>query len=154
MTASVPAGTVYKSMGRADVILKLQVPWLVLLVGSVLLFIDEGIVAVAACQAAVATVFALLQVIFVARRLAVGAGVIWRALWPPLMATGAMAAVLLVFREATLGPWLMLCLGTTLGGVVYVASLGALAPDLFRKLYSVAYSDLRRADHRNGADLH
>ena len=50
----VTIGTAYKSIGRADLLLKLAIPRLLILLPSIALVADHGIVAVAWCQAAVA----------------------------------------------------------------------------------------------------
>ena len=54
----IPAGIAYKATGQAGILLKLAMPRTALVIGSIALFVDEGIVAVAACQAAVAALFA------------------------------------------------------------------------------------------------
>ena len=128
ITIDVPAGTVYKAIGRPGIILWLAVPRVVLVVASVGLLVDEGIVAVAACQAAVAVLFDIVGLALVARLLDVGLRAVLAEVWPPVLATAAMAAAVAPIDLAISSSWLSLAAAGAAGAVVYGLALWLLAP--------------------------
>lgn len=128
-----PAGAAYKSIGRAGILLVLALPRLGILAVSIPLVVEHGIVAVAACQAGAAVVVALLSTAMAARVLGVGFEPILRAIQAPLLATIAMAAVMVPIQRA-LGPWPALLVGGLAGGGTYVAVLWLLARDAMEDL--------------------
>ena len=130
----VPAGTVYKAIGRPGIILWLAVPRAVLVVVSVALLVDEGIVAVAACQAAVAVLFDVVGLGLASRLLDVDAKAILAEVWPPLVATAAMAAVVAPIDLAISSSWLSLTVAGAAGTATYAAAVWVLAPDAVRGL--------------------
>jgi len=128
LTLNIPAGAAYKASGRVGVLLFLALPRLGLLVISIAVFIDSGIVAVAACQAGAAAVVAIISTAMAARLLDVGLRPILAAIWPPLVAAAAMAGAMVPF-VAWLSAWPALVVGGLVGAVVYLAALRLLAPD-------------------------
>lgn len=135
---SIPAGAVFKAIGRADVLLKLALPRLALLIAVLAVFVDEGIVAVAVCQATVAALFAVAENVLAARALGAKTKPMLSALWPPLVATAVMAAVL-VGAQALIEPaWLVVLAGGVAGGVTYLAVIWMLIPDAIRRLVETA----------------
>jgi len=122
-------GTSYKAMGRPDIVLKLAIPQGVLLVGSVLLVADEGIVAVAAWRAAIALAFTTLSMIIATRVHAIRARDYLRAAWPAAAATAALAAVVVPVERLIDGAWPALLAGVGAGGVAYLGTLWLVARD-------------------------
>lgn len=134
VTAAIPAGTILKAVGRADVLLKLAIPRTVMLLGLLVALTDRGVVVVAACQATMAVLFDVLGTGYVARILHIGARPIWLALRPPLTAAAGMVAVVLP-ASTLIEPLVPRALvGVTAGGVVYLALLWRLAGDDLREL--------------------
>jgi PST family polysaccharide transporter len=119
----IPAGTAYKATGRAGVLLKLAIPRAALLVAAIAVFVDEGIVAVAACQAVVAGLFAAIGIALASRLLEVGVRRLWWVAWPSLAGAAAMLVVMLPLEAAIGSPLLSLLLA---GGPACVAYAGAL----------------------------
>jgi O-antigen/teichoic acid export membrane protein len=139
VTLGMPAGTAYKSLGRVDVLLKLGVPRAILAVATIAIFADEGIVAVAACQAGVAALFAVIGIALAARLLGTGGLRIAAAALPAFCAGVPLAAVLLVVERAIDDPWLTLAAALPLGAVTYVGALWLVAPDALRRLWQTAF---------------
>jgi len=135
---SIPAGAAFKAIGRADVLLKLALPRLALLIAALAVFVDEGIVAVAACQAVGGALFALAENVLAARALGARSKSMLSALWPPLVATAVMAAVLVGVQILIEPPWLVVIAGTAAGGATYLAVLWTLVPDALRRLLETA----------------
>ena len=126
---NVPAGSAYKATGRAGALLVLSVPRGLLLVGGLLVFADDGLVAVALCQTVTALAAAIAAAVLAARLLGVPARAFARALWAPVVASAAAAAVLLGVNAA-LESWAALALGVALGIPVYAGVTLLLAPDV------------------------
>jgi PST family polysaccharide transporter len=122
LTVNIPAGTVYKATGRPQVLLLLGLPRLVLLVIGLALLTDEGIVAVAACQAVTAALVAVLSTVLAGRLLAVGPWSLGAELWAPLLAAAPAAAALVALAQA-LPPWPALLAGVPAGAAVYLGVL-------------------------------
>jgi len=122
LTMNIPAGTIYKSTGRPHVLLLIGVPRLLVLVVALALFVDDGIVAAAACQAASAGVMAVVATALAGRLLGVG----WRSLLAelpaPLLAAAVAGAVMAVLAWS-LPPWPALLTGIPAGACVYVGLL-------------------------------
>jgi O-antigen/teichoic acid export membrane protein len=119
----IPAGSAYKATGRAGVLLKLAVPRAALLVAAIAVFVDHGIVAVAACQAVVAALFAAVGIALASRLLDVGVRRLWSVAWPSLGGAAAMLAVMLPLESAISSPWLALLLAGASAGATYVGAL-------------------------------
>ena len=135
---SVVIGTAYKSMGRADLLLKLAIPQALLLVGAIVIFVDLGIVAVAACQAVLAFVSALIGMVIATRMLDATARSLWGAIWPPAVAAIGLTAVLVPFERAVESPWPAIVGGAAIGALVYPALLWLVARDTLRELIATA----------------
>jgi PST family polysaccharide transporter len=133
-TLNIPAGTAYKAAGRPQVLLALGIPRLVVLVISIALLVDRGIVAVAACQVGAALLVALLSTMLAVRLLSLSWRQLGSALWPPLVAAAPMGAIMLAVAEV-LAPWPALVAGTLLGAGVYVAVLWLVAREALRHLW-------------------
>ena len=138
MTVGIPAGTVYKSIGRADILVKLAVPRLAVLVVTLALLTDEGIVTVAACQAGVAGAFEMIALTLASRRLHVPFRRIAGIAGPLLLATAAMAGPLLA-ANALLDGWWALTVGAALGGATYVGALWLVRRDWLLELRATAF---------------
>lgn len=134
LTLNIPAGTVYKAIGRAHVLVALALPQLAVLVASIALVVDRGIVAVAACQAAAALLVALLSTILAVRLLSLSPRQLRSVIWPPVVAAVPMGTVMLAFAEL-LAPWPALAVGAVLGAGVYVGMLWLIARDALRYLW-------------------
>jgi PST family polysaccharide transporter len=123
VAVGIPAGTAYKAVGRAGVLLKLAIPRGVLLIAAVAVFVDRGIAAVAACQAAVAGLFAAIGIVLACRLLAAPARDLWAAAWPALASAGAMLVVMLPLEAALERPWPSLLAAGAAGSATYLAVL-------------------------------
>lgn len=139
VTLGMPAGTAYKSLGRVDVLLKLGVPRAILAVAAIAIFAGRGIVAVAACQASVAALFAVVGITLAARLLGTGGRRIAVAALPAVCASVPLAAVLLLVERALDDPWLTLAAAVPLGAVAYIGALWLVAPDALRRLWRTAF---------------
>jgi len=107
---TVPAGSAFKACGRADLLLKIAVPWTVIAVGLIVAGAPHGIAAVAGAQA-VGAASALSMRTLVA------------AAAPPLLAGALAAAALIAVAAASLPPVAHLVLGAAAGASAYVAGL-------------------------------
>jgi PST family polysaccharide transporter len=134
LTVNIPAGTIFKSIGRPEVLVALAVPRLLLLVATLAVFTDQGIVAVAVCQVAVGALFLPLTTALAARRLRVSAATLLGELWPPVLAAALMGAVLLVV-ERTLAPWPAVIAGAFIGAGVYLGVMWALRREALEQLW-------------------
>jgi lipopolysaccharide exporter len=131
---TVPWGSMYKAIGRADLLLKLAVPRTLLAVALVLLAAPHGLVAVGAAQATAASVFAVLGTLLALRHTGTAAARLWRALAAPV-AGGATAGAAAVAAAAVLpSPGLTLIVGGTCGACAYAAALLLLAPTSVRQV--------------------
>jgi PST family polysaccharide transporter len=139
VTIGMPAGTAYKSLGRVDVLLKLAIPRAILAVTAIAIFADQGIVAVAACQAGVAALFAAIGIALAARLLGTGGRQIATAALPAVSAGVPLAVVLLAVEHTLDDPWLTLAAALPLGAVTYVGALWLVAPDALRRLWRTAF---------------
>jgi O-antigen/teichoic acid export membrane protein len=135
----IPAGIAYKATGQAGVLLKLAVPRTALVIGSIALVVDQGIVAVAACQAGVAGLFAIIGLAIASRMLAVRPGELASELLPPTAAAAVMGLVAFAVAGAVEEPWLALAAGVAAAIPTYAGALWVVAPDAIRDLrYRVA----------------
>jgi len=141
----IPAGIAYKATGQAGVLLKLAVPRAALVVASIALVVDEGIVAVAACQAAVAGLFAVIGLGIATRMLAVRPADLLAMVVPPLVAATAMGLAAFAVATAIEASWAALVLGIGIGLPTYAGLLWLLAPDALRDLRSRVAQAARRS---------
>lgn len=145
VTIGIPAGIVYKATGRASVLLKLAIPRAALVVTSIAIFVNDGIVAVALCQAAVAALFASIGIALASRLLHVSFHRIWSAVWAPLAAAAGMAAVMVPVAQRVSSPWPALLAGAAAGGTVYLALVLLLAQDTVQHLKETLFPGVRPA---------
>jgi lipopolysaccharide exporter len=134
VTVGIPAGTAYKAVGRAGVLLKLAVPRTIMLVVGVAIFVSSGITAVAATHAVVAGLFSVIGILLAARLLDVRLSRLLRLGAAPLLATAAMSGVLIAVDWVFDSAWSTVLVAVPAGGAVYVALLALLAPDAVRDL--------------------
>jgi PST family polysaccharide transporter len=136
--ASIIAGAACKAVGRADVLLKLSVPQFAVLTASIAIFVDKGIVAVAACQVGTRVVFMTIAVTLTTRIVGASVREILRQSLPALLAGAGLAAVL-VAVQLTIDPdWLQLVVGGVAGAVVYAALMWLLGRELVVGLWRTA----------------
>jgi lipopolysaccharide exporter len=126
----IPAGTVYKASGRADVLLKLAIPRFFVMTALMFAFASEGITAVAYCQLGVGVLFLAIQLYLTKRMLGAGFVVLGKVAAPPAVATAVMAAVAFGVDRLLVDPWPTLIAAAVLGGIAYVGTLRIVAPDL------------------------
>jgi lipopolysaccharide exporter len=139
VTVGIPAGTAYKSLGRLNVLIALAIPRTALAVASIWIFVDDGIVAVAACQAVVATIFGVIGIALAARLLSASFGRIAAAAWPSLIGGGVTAGVLIVLVWAIESPALTLLVAVPVGTAVYLGTVWVVAADSLRELWTMAF---------------
>jgi O-antigen/teichoic acid export membrane protein len=133
-TLNIPAGTIYKVSGRAWILLTVQGPYLALLFTSLLLFAHHGILAVAICMTSCQAAGALASITIAGRMLAVPYRRIGRSMLAPLGAAAGMAVAVAPIAHFVSSPWPALLAGGLAGGIVYIALLWLLAPDVPERL--------------------
>jgi lipopolysaccharide exporter len=141
-TVGIPAGTVYKSTGRAGILLALSIPRTCLAIAAIAIFVDHGLVAVAACLAVVTALFAVLGLALAMRLLTVTAGELWSVSWPAMIGTAVVTAVLVPIEHAISSPWLALLAGGGAGTAVYLSVLWLFARDSLIRLRDTAFPRL------------
>jgi O-antigen/teichoic acid export membrane protein len=149
VTVGIPAGTAYKAVGNADVLLKLAIPRTALLVGAVAIFVSEGTTAVAGCQAAVAGLFSVIGILLASRLLSVPLRRLLRLTVVPIVASTAMGAFILGVDHLVDSPWPTLAVAGVGGGLIYLGLLRVLARDAVDDLRS----KLRRAPDVETPDM-
>jgi len=130
----IPAGTVYKATGRADVLLKLAIPRFFVLVALMYAFADDGITTVAYAQLGVGVLFLTIQLYLTKRMLGAGFTVLGRVAAPAALATVAMGAVMFGLDRLIEAPWPTLVAAGVAGALTYLGVLRLAAPDLVRGL--------------------
>jgi O-antigen/teichoic acid export membrane protein len=140
----IPAGSAYKATGRAGVLLWLAVPRCLLAVAAIAVFVDRGIVAVAACQAAVAALFAVVGIVLASRLLDVGVHRLWSAIWPSLIGALAMLAVALAVNAAVGPPWLALVTAGPLASTAYLGTLWLIDRASILRLHALVFARTAR----------
>jgi len=134
VTVGYPAGTAYKASGRAGVLLMLAVARLLAVTAALWIFVDQGIGAAAACQAAVAGAAAVVGILLASRLLKVRLTDIGRQIWPAVAATAIMAPVVFAISRLIESPWLTVLLGGAAGAAAYLFTLMVIAPDAIHYL--------------------
>ena len=132
VTVGIPAGTAYKAMGRADILLKLAVPRAILFIAALAVLVNSGLVAVAASHAGVAGLFSVIGILIASRMMDVPVHRLLRLGVAPAVATAALAAVALALDALIEPAWASLVVAAPAGGLAYAAVLWALAPDAVR----------------------
>lgn len=151
---SIPAGTVFKAIGRVGILLAVGVPEAILLFAAIWTFVNDGIVAVAACMAGVMGLVALINTVLGMVKLDVGPRAVWSLFWPPLVATAGMAAVMFPIERAIDSPWPALLAGGIAGGLTYLALLWLFAREALIRLRDIArgQSGGREGENAAGSD--
>lgn len=133
-TVSIPSGMAYKATGRPGILLALAVPRAVLLVISLAIFTEDGIAAVAACQAGGAALLTVASTVVAGRILRVGPGAIVRAVLPFAAAGGAAALAAATLAGAVEDPIPTVLAAGTGGLLVYAGAVAVLARGTLRDL--------------------
>lgn len=127
---SMVSGNAFMSRGRASIIFFLAVPQVVALIVGSLVFVHDGIVAISWVQATIA-IAAQIVTLEVARRMFnLSLRGLSGAFMPPVIAAAALGAVLLIAHRFIEAAWPVIFVGAASGGLVYLAALHLLAPDL------------------------
>jgi PST family polysaccharide transporter len=133
----IPAGTVYKASNRVGLLLLLNIPRALVIVPGLILFAEDGIVAVALVMAVSAGVTALVGLVLASRMLHVAPLGMLRAAAPAVAATAPTAILLAVLaRYGHAGDLATLAAGAVLGGLLYLLTLRLVAPDTLRYVIS------------------
>lgn len=135
LALAIPGGVACKAIGRVDILVKLAIPQAAVAITSIALLADRGIVAVAACQAAVFALFSLIQVGLAARLLGVGGPALLRAARSALLAGVALTAVVIGLEQIIGDPYLTLGVAIPTGGAAYLGVLWAIDPEALRRLW-------------------
>lgn len=141
LTIGMPAGNAYKAIERVDVLIKLAIPHALLLVGLILIFVNQGITAVAACMAAAAAALTVASVIVAGPMLRVGYRRMFTAAWPALAAGVAMCAIMATLTVVIDDPYVRLVVALPLGGMAYLGTLWLIAPEALKRLWKTARGD-------------
>ena len=127
-------GTVYKARGKAGLLLRMSVLQVLITIPAVAIAVDEGIVAVAICQAAAAGVILLVSLVVAMRMLEVRVPPVLVALWPPVVGAGAVAGLAWLTDRIVGGTWATLLVAAPLCGIAYVALMWLLARESVQRL--------------------
>jgi O-antigen/teichoic acid export membrane protein len=134
VSTSIPAGTAYKATGRAGVLLWLAAARLTLLITALAIFVDQGIVAAAACQAGVAFLFEGAGFIVASRLLALPVTRILAVGIPSAVGAAAMAIPLLALDLLIGSSVATVLAGIVVGGAVYLLVITLLDAESIRYL--------------------
>jgi O-antigen/teichoic acid export membrane protein len=127
---SMVSGNGFMSRGRASLVFFVAVPQAIALIAGSLLFVHDGIVAVSWVQATIAIVAQLFTLDLARRTFDLPVAGLAKAFVPSLIATGALAIVLLAANRLLAGPWPVILAGAAIGGTVYVLTLHAFDREL------------------------
>jgi O-antigen/teichoic acid export membrane protein len=127
-------GTVFKARGKGGLLLRIAIFQVVLIVPAVAIVVDDGIEAVAICQAALSGVVLLVQLVLAMRMLEIGIVSVLSALWPPAVAALALSATVWAVDLVIDGTWAVLGVAAVVGAVVYGGLLWLLARESLRRL--------------------
>jgi hypothetical protein len=108
------------------------------LVALIAVFVHDGIVAVAACQAAARIAFVPIGLYVSRRVLGLQLRGLWDAAWPAALAAAVMAAAIVPIEHAIASPWPSLIVGLAAGGTVYTGLAWLLAGDSLTSLWGLA----------------
>lgn len=131
---TIPAGSALKAIGRADVVLKIAVPWAATAIVLVILAAPRGITAVAVAQTVAACLAAATGLLVARRMLGLSLREVARAGRPSLAAGAAMALTIAAVGRLDLPDPALLLLGGGAGAVTYAAALALLDRDAVRAL--------------------
>lgn len=140
---SMVCGNAFMSQGRARLLFFLAIPQAIALVIGSLLAAPHGIVAVSWVQAAIAIVAQAVTLVIAKRMFHLSVRSLLGAFAPPILASMALAAALAVVLLLVSAPWPTIIAGAAGGGLVYLAVLHVLAPDLLPGIRDLAFSRSR-----------
>ncbi len=132
--ANIPAGTIYKISGRAWIILAATLPYLVVLFLALLLFAQQGILAVAICMTVCQSTVAIIAIVIAGKILAVPYRRIGGTMIGPLVAALGMGVVVFFVEYLVKQPWPALIAGVLAGVIVYTGLLWRFLPDIPERL--------------------
>ena len=127
---SMVCGNAFMSRGNARLIFLLAIPQAIALIAGSLAAAPYGIVAVSWVQAAIAIVAQVVTLAIAQRMFKLSPRSLLAAFLPPLLAASALAGVLLGVSRVVASPWPEIIGGAISGGLVYLALLHVLAPEL------------------------
>jgi lipopolysaccharide exporter len=136
---SMVCGNAFKSRGRGTLLLMLAIPQAAALIVGSLLVVHQGIVAVAWVQAGIAIVAQVITLTIACLLFAITPGRVLRAVGPPVIASAALAVVLVVINRAVSPAWPALLAGGASSIVVYLGLLHLLARDMLPRLRALAF---------------
>jgi PST family polysaccharide transporter len=142
VTLGIPSGTVYKVTGRAWIDVAFTIPGLAVLVALLVMFADEGILAVALCTTAVPVLALPITVAVASQQMKLSPFTILRAVVPAFAAGIPMAAVLFGLEQTISSPLLTLLVAGALGAATYAGMIMLLARDDVRRLRDMALPKL------------
>jgi PST family polysaccharide transporter len=127
---SMVCGNAFMSRGRANLLFMLAVPQAIALVIGSLIAAPSGIVAVSWVQAGIAIAAQVVTLAIAKRMFDLTLASLVSAFAPPLLASGALSAVLLVIDHQLNGAGAVIAAGAVAGALTYLAVLHLLARDL------------------------
>ncbi len=127
---SMVCGNAFMSRGRANLLFMLAVPQAIALVVGSLIAAPSGIVAVSWVQAGIAIAAQVVTLAIAKRMFDLTLASLLSAFAPPLLASGALSAVLLVIDHQLSGAGAVIAVGACAGALIYLAVLHLLARDL------------------------
>lgn len=133
-TLNIPSGAIYKTTGRAWIILAANLPYLLVLFVVLLAFVERGILVVAVCMTACQGTAALIGIAIAGRILAVQYRRIGGAMVGPLAAALGMGTVVFPIEYLIKAPWPALIAGVLAGAIVYTGLLWRFIPDIPQRL--------------------
>lgn len=138
ITIDIPAGTVYKAIGKAHILLRLSIPKVLLLIVGLILFTHYGIVPAAACQTVLALSIACVSFGIVWAILGAGPSELWREARASVGSVIVMSFAVLGLDSLIATSWVALVVCVPVGALVYFLGLCVFAPlaigDAVRKL--------------------
>ncbi len=123
-------GNAFMSRGRPRIIFFLAIPQAIALIAGSLAAAPYGIVAVSWVQAAIAIVAQTVTLVIAQRMFKLTIPSLVAAFVPPMLASVALAGVLLLVSRLVTATWPEIMAGAVSGGIVYLAVLHLLAPEL------------------------
>lgn len=127
---NIPAGTIYKVMGRGGILLYTGLPYVAVLAATLAIVTGRGIVAVALAVVACQAILASVSLVVASRILQVGPRRLWDAVKAPVLASAAMGLAVLPVERLIDAPVAALALGIVVGVGVYLAAVHLLDRDL------------------------
>lgn len=137
-------GTVFKARGRGALLLRMSIFQVALVIPSILLVAERGIVAVAIVHAAVSGIIVVVSLVVAMRMLGARVGPVAHALWPPTFAALALAAACWGVDHLIGGEWLVIAVAAAIGAPLYLGLLWLVARDSMQRLLAAFLPRLGR----------